>query len=66
MVMSHKEQILELLNVKVPSNLIHYNINVYDRRYQDHPEVSIFTNSKGKIVARFNHWDDIDGIKIVK
>ena len=65
-IMTNKEQYLYLLNANVPSSLLHHNINVYNKKNQEHPEVSIFTNSKGKLVLRFNPWDEVDGIKVVR
>lgn len=64
--MNIKEHYLDLLNIKVPNNLMHYNLNIYDKKDQDNPEIAMFTNTKGNLVLRFNPWDKVDGVKIVR
>lgn len=62
--MNAKEMFLQQLEVKIPYNLMHYNINLY-KRNEDTPYAALITNSSGVTILRCNPWDDVDGVKIV-
>lgn len=66
MTIATKEHVLNLLEVKVQPSLLHFNINIFNAKNPAAAEVSIFTNSKGKLVTRFNPWDEVDGVKVIK
>lgn len=61
--MNTKEYFLSQLEVKIPHNLMQYNINLF-KRNEDEPFAAIFTNSRGNTVARFNPWDTVDGVNL--
>lgn len=59
--MTSKEMFLSQLNVFVPQCIMQYDLNLFHRN-ESTPFAALFTNSKGKVVIRFNPWDSVDGV----